>query len=62
MATALLFVTVKVIVEVLLALITAGVNALLIRGKLKVVKVALTPLALTAPDAGKPEIRAALLR
>lgn len=60
--TELLLVTVNVIVDVPSALIIVGENALVIRGKLSAVNVALTPLASTAPDAGSPEIRAALFR
>ena len=61
-ATELLLVIVNVIVDVPPALMVAGENALLINGKLSAVKVALTPLASIAPEAGSPEIRAALLR
>lgn len=61
-ATELLLVMVNVIVDVPSAVIVAGENALLISGRLSVVSDAFTPLASIAPDAGSPEIRAALLR
>ena len=60
--TELLLVTVNVMVDAPPALMVDGENALVMMGKLRTVKVALTPLASTTPDAGNPEIRTALLR